>query len=581
MSKLDLNKIIIKHYPNFSKMKMWKQKIYLKVVNKIIHLNDINEILSKYGDSEGIEFIDNLFDHLNFSFNIANKDIKKIPAEGKLVCVANHPVGSLDGLALLKLISEIREDVKIIANDVLYEIENLRTHFLPFNLESKKMQRNNIKQIDEALQNEEAVIIFPAAEVSRLKFYHITDSKWHKGAIRFAKKNNAPILPIFIDAKNSILFYGISSLHKYFSRFMLVHELFNKKNKIISIKIDNPIPATAITTNILEDKAQTNLLKKHVMRIGKGKKGIFVTEKNIIHPVPRKFIKRELLNSELIGETLDGKKIYLCEYHTAPNTMNEIARLREITFRKVGEGTGNKSDIDRFDRIYKHIIVWDENDLEVVGSYRLGIGKEIMDEIGIKGFYTSTLFKFSEDYVNKYFHTSLELGRSFIQKKYWKTNALHYLWQGIGSFLAKNPEITHLFGGVSISKNYSPLALELLVFYYSKWYGNIGSDVVPNKSYYLSEKTKESHNLEFNGNSAKEDYYILKKLLKPLGHSVPTLFKQYSELCEEGGVSFLAFGIDDDFENCVDGFIQIEVAKSKTEKRQRYIDYHLSQNAVA
>ncbi|MBK7105593.1 MAG: lysophospholipid acyltransferase family protein [Ignavibacteriae bacterium] len=581
MSKLDLNFVITNHYPNFEKISNWKKQLILGIVKRVIHLDEINKVLETNSDTYGVEFIDNLFEQLNFSFNISNKDLRKIPSEGRLIIVANHPIGSLDGLALLKLISEIREDVKIIANSILYEIENLRNLFLPFNLDSKLIQRENIKSIDEALQNEHAIIIFPAAEVSRLKFYHITDSKWHKGAIHFAKKNNSPILPIYIDAKNSLLFYLASAINKYFSRFLLVHELFNKKNKTISIKVGNPIPAKVFTSHIIEDQSQIALLKKHVMRIRKDRKGVFVTEKNIIHPIPRKFIKRELINSELLGETSDRKKIYLCEYSKAPNTLNEIARLREITFRKVGEGTGNKLDIDRFDKIYKHIVVWDENDLEIVGAYRLGLGSELMNEFGIKGFYTSTLFKYSEDFINTYLNSSLELGRSFIQKKYWKTNALHYLWQGIGAFLYKHPEIKYMFGGVSISKNYNQTATEMIVFYYSKWYGNIKDSVHPNKEFKISEKTYSNLSEEFIGNSPIEDYKILKNMLKPFGFTVPTLYKQYTDLCEIDGVKYLGFGVDDSFEMCVDGFILIDVEKITKEKRLRYIDVHSGEQAVA
>ncbi len=581
MNTLDLNSIIVKYYPNFTKLSKWKKKLYLSVFNRVIYLDAINKILEQNYDVFGIHFIESLFEQLNFSYNVSNKDVRKIPAEGRLIIVANHPIGSLDGLALLKLVSEIREDVKIIANSILYEIENLRNLFLPFNLDSKLVQRENIKAIDEALQKEQAIIIFPAAEVSRLKFYHITDSKWHKGAIHFARKNNTPILPIFIDAKNSMLFYFASAINKYFSRFLLVHELFSKKNKTISIKIGNPIPAKVFSTHIIEDQAQLALLKKHVMRIRKDKKGVFITEKNIIHPIPRKFIKRELINSELIGETSDRKKIYLCEYSKAPNTLNEIARLREVTFRKVGEGTGNKLDIDRFDKIYKHIVVWDDNDLEIVGAYRLGLGSELMNEFGIKGFYTSTLFKYSEDFVNTYLNSSLELGRSFIQKKYWKTNALHYLWQGIGAFLYKHPEVKYMFGGVSISKNYNQTATEMIVYYYSKWYGDINDKVHPNKKFRLSPKTHANLVGEFVGTTPSEDYKILKNMLKPFGFSVPTLYKHYTDLCEIDGVKYLDFGVDDSFEMCVDGFILIDVEKITKEKRLRYIDIHSGKQEVA
>lgn len=581
MVKINLEDLIKNHYPKFYNKNILFQKIAKIFFSKILCINEINSFLENYGESQGIEFIDNLFEQLNFSFNISHKDLKKIPSEGKLICVANHPIGSLDGLALLKLVSEIREDVKIIANDILYEIENLRNYFLPFNMKNRAVQKNNIQNIDKVLENEEAVILFPAAEVSRLKFYHITDSKWHKGAVHFARKNNSPILPIHISAKNSLFFYLLSAINKSFSSFFLVRELFNKKNKTIQIKIGDLIPSRVFSSDIVGNKTQTMLLKKHVMRVGKNKRGVFITEKNIIHPVQRKFIKRELLNSELIGETTDGKKLYLCEFYKAPNTINEIARLREITFRKVGEGTGKKLDIDRFDKIYKHIIIWDEKELEIVGSYRLGLGSEIMKEYGIKGFYTSTLFKFSEDFINNYFETSLELGRSFIQKKYWRTNALHLLWQGIGAFLNNHPEIKYMFGGVSISKNYSKAALEAIVYYYTKWYGKFDNKITSNRELKLSEKIQKNLRNDFIGLSAQDDYRILKSILKPLGYTVPTLYKQYTELCEPDGVSFLGFGIDESFEMCVDGFIQIEVRKIKKEKRERYIEIHNKHNAVA
>ncbi|MCB0731555.1 MAG: lysophospholipid acyltransferase family protein, partial [Ignavibacteriae bacterium] len=496
-------------------------------------------------------------------------------------CVANHPIGSLDGLALLKLISEIREDVKIIANAILYEIDNLRSHFLPFNLENRNVQKENIKEINNALEKEEAIIIFPAAEVSRLKFYHIVDSKWQKGAVQFARKNNAPILPIFVNAKNSLLFYLTSSIHKYFSRFLLVHELFNKKNKTINLRLGNPIPPRAFTSNIFDSQTQTALLKKHVIKVGKNKKPIFVTEKNIIHPISRKFIKRDLAHSELLGETSDNKKIYLCEYVNAKNVINEIARLREITFRKVGEGTGKKYDTDIFDRYYKHIIIWDEDDLEIIGAYRLGLGSEIVKDNGVKGFYTSTLFDMSDEFISNYLASSLELGRSFIQKKYWRTNALHLLWQGIGAFLYKHPEITHMFGPVSISKHYTQSALEPIVFYYKKWFGNCISDVKAKNELRLSERSNINLSNEFVGLTYKEDYRILKNILKPLGYSVPTLYKQYTDLCEPDGVKFLCFGVDESFDMCIDGFIFIQVSKIAKEKRERYIEIHQGKNAVA
>ncbi len=575
MQKINIEKLIDEKYPKlFEKKPRFIKNLTLRIFERVLHINEINSFIQKHEDTRDIEFIDEVFEMLNFSFRIANKDIKRIPSEGRLICVANHPIGSLDSLSLIKLISEIRTDVKIVANDVLLNIENLRNLFLPFNLESQSSQKQNVLAIGEALNKEMAVIIFPAAEVSRLNWFQVLDGKWHKGAIYFARKYNSPILPIYIDAKNSSFFYLFSIIHKGLSRVLLSHELFNKRNKIINMKIGDPIPPVAFTNNFINDKYQTKLLKKHVYLIAKNRDGIYKTEKNIIHPIDRKSIKRELNNAQLIGVTSDEKKILLTGFYDSPNVLNEIARLREITFRKVGEGTGKKMDFDRFDKHYKHLVVWDENELEIVGSYRIGLGSEITKSIGNDGFYTSTIFEYDNEFKKKIMPNSIELGRSFVQKKYWNTNALNYLWQGIGAFLVHHENVKYMFGGVSISNNYPESAKKMIVYYFKKWFGNENLLASAFSPFNIPETSKFEYDQIFTGNDYKEDYRILKTMLKPYGFSVPILYKHYSELCYEGGVKFLDFAVDESFENCIDGLILVDVDLIKNEKRERFISCH-------
>ncbi len=582
MEPINVEKIIDDRYPSLfkNKPKLFK-KITLSLFEKVLHLKEINTFIEKNSDVKDIEFIDEIFEMLNFSFRIANKDIKRIPSEGRLICAANHPIGSLDSLSLIKLVSEIRTDVKIVANDVLLGIKNLEDLFLPFNLESRSAQRQNIRAIAEALNKEMAVIIFPAAEVSRLKWIYIRDGKWQKGVLYFSKKYKAPVLPIYIDGKNSLFFYLFSILHKGLSKVLLSHELFNKKNKTINIKVGDPIPPQAFANDFINDKYQTKLLKKHVYLIAKGKTGIYKTEKNIIHPIDRKAIKSELNNSELIGKTSDDKKIILANYYDSPNVLREIARLREITFRKVGEGTGKKKDLDKFDKHYKHLVVWDENELEIIGSYRIGLGKEILEEFGTDGFYTSTIFKYEADFISEYMPDSIELGRSFVQKKYWNTNALNYLWQGIGAFLAHHNHVKFLFGGVSISNNYPESAKKMIVYYFQKWFGSEYILASAVSKFSISELSLNKYKDLFVGKDYKEDYRILKAMLKPYGYTVPILYKHYSELCYEGGVKFLDFAVDEDFENCVDGLILVNVDLIKDEKRERYISSHKESTLIS
>ncbi len=573
MTYINLEEILNKNYPKLFKNKPeFVKKLILKFFTNILYINEINYFFKKCEDKKGIEFINSVFEHLNFSFSISDKDIAKIPSEGRLICVANHPIGSLDSLTLLKAIYNIRQDVRIIANDILLAIKPVREFILPFKLETKKVQKENVEAIGNALKNEEVIIMFPAAEVSRLSGIYVRDGKWNKGSIYFARKYNAPILPVYVKAKNSFLFYFVSLLHKYFSRALLAHELFNKKNKTISLKFGDPIPAKSFQKNFINDKFQTKLLKKHVYSIGFDKSGTYATEQNIIHPVDRKLIKRELNNSKVLGMTSDDKMIILTTKEDSPNVITEVARLREITFRKVGEGTGKKLDLDKFDDLYKHIIVWDDKELEIVGSYRLGIGREILAKAGTNGFYTSTLFDFSNEFVENYIVDSIELGRSFVQKKYWNTNALHYLWQGIGAFLAHNNFIKYMFGGVSISDSYPLGAKRALVYYFDKWFGSRTTLAKSKNKFELPNNSINEYAEKFTGENQKQDYFILKNLMKPYGFTVPILYKHYSELCEDNGVSFIDFGIDNSFEQCIDGLILVDIDKIKQEKKDRYIN---------
>lgn len=572
MKELNLSRIFNEKYPEYwqKKSKVVK-KIILKILGRLIHINEINDFLSKSGDKQGVNFIEEIFEYLNFSFSLSDKDIQKIPSEGRLVIVSNHPLGGLDGLALIKAVKNVRSDVKIIGNDVLSYITNLKDLILPFAVDGKKIQRENIYKIGSSLENEEAIIIFPAAEVSRMKFFTIKDAKWMKGATFFAEKHNAPVLPVYVEARNSLMFYLTSGLNKYFSRFLLPHELFAKKNKTITIKIGDPIPEKAFK-NYLNSSTQIRLLKKHVYKIGKGKPGLFKSEKNIIHPVDKKLLKTEINQARYLGETKDEKKIILTDFDSSPYLMKEIGRLREITFRSVGEGTGKKIDFDSYDKYYKHLIVWDDKELEIVGSYRVGLGSDIYKNSGIKGFYTSTLFDYSENFITDVVLNSLELGRSFVQKKYWNTNALNYLWQGLGAYIAQTPEVKYLFGAVSISNNYPEEAKKRLVYFYNKWFGSINDLARSKNKFLIPEKDIKLFAEQFNGKNYKEDFRILKSSLKPLGFAVPVLFKHYSDLCNEDGVKFLDFGVDDTFENCIDGLIVLNVDKIKDEKKERYIN---------
>ncbi len=569
MKTIDLHAILQSRLPNlFNKYPKFVSNLVVKILGYFLRIHDVNKFIRENQEKQGFELIDELFETLDFGYLLSNQDLEKIPAEGKLVCVANHPLGALDGLALLKVIGSVRRDVKIIANDILLNLDNLKSLFLPVNI-FNKVQRDQIKIIARSLLDEQAIIFFPAAEVSRIGLRGIRDKGWHNGPLYFAKKYKTPILPIFIKGKNSFSFYLISMVFKGLSTFLLGREVFLKRNKTIRIKIGDPIPATVFKENIINSKIQTRLLRRHTYRLAaKRRPTVFKTEKTIIHPVDRKNIKNELLQADFLSMTSDGKKLFKVDWESGQQIVREISRLREVTFRKVGEGTGLKYDFDKYDCHYKHIIVWDENDLEIIGSYRLGVCREILEKIGKDGVYNVSLFEFSPKF-DIYWDQSVELGRSFIQEKYWRSNALDNLWQGIGAYLSTLSGIQYLFGAVSISDNYSEQAKALIVYYYKKWFG-IDHMVRAKNPYIMTRQLEQDCEHLLNADDMAEDFKNLRSTLKNYGHSIPILFRKYTELCDPSGVKFFDFGVDTNFSNTVDALVLLDLDTLKPNKRERY-----------
>lgn len=567
---IDVEKMIRKKYPKLQKNKVIKGAIS-KFADSIVHQNEINKFLEKNSHLGSFEFVENALEELNFSYKIADKYIENIPSTGRVVIIANHPLGGLDALSLIKLVSTIRKDVKIIANDFLNTLTPLRPILLDINNFKNQQAKSSINKIYESLNNEEAVIIFPSGEVSRATPVGVRDKKWHKGFLKFAKRSNSPILPIFVGGKNSKTFYSVSAVNKKLSMLLLSHEMFKQKHRTIEIIAGEIIPNENIAPKGIEQDKLISLYKKHLYSLKKGT-SYFETQKAIAQSEDRRDIKKELKKSELLGMTKDNKKIYLYEWSkNSSSVLNEIGRLREISFRKVGEGINQKRDIDKYDRYYKHIILWDDEDLEIVGAYRIGVSEDIVKKYNADALYTATLFSYNKNFT-KYLNNSIELGRSFVQPKYWGSRALDYLWQGIGAYLKNNPEIKYMYGPVSLSQNYPKVAKDMILYFYNAYFPD-NENLVEAKLPYkmtLDDEYMQKFLAELSLSDYKQDFTVLKKALGFLGLSVPTLYKQYADLCEDGGIRFCAYNIDEDFANCVDSFILVSVDKIKEKQRTRY-----------
>ncbi|MEN9756849.1 MAG: hypothetical protein RL755_1036 [Pseudomonadota bacterium] len=575
---IDAKSLFEEMYPN---VKLGKEnKLVIKLLKSLIHEDDFNDVIAKNQHLRGFAFLDKLLTYFKFTYQIDNDSFGNIPAQGRLIIVANHPIGTLDGLALIKLIRSVRPDVRIVANTLLSNMKPLESLFFPVDVFSdKKRFKDTYTQMRTALDNEEAIIIFPAGEVSRITPTGVRDGKWQSGFLKLARKSQSPILPIHIKAKNSALFYSLSTLYKPLGTLLLVQEMFNKRNQTIQFNVGKSIPCTAFLDSEEGNKQLCKRFRKHVLNLAKkNQKPLFETVSTLVHPANSKVIKKALYQSILLGETSDGKKIFLYDFaHDCP-VMAEIARLRELTFRTVEEGTGFALDMDKFDLYYRHIVLWDDNDLEIVGAYRIGEGAHIMERYGVEGFYTHTLFDLQGHFAS-YLPDSIELGRSFVQPRYWGQRSLDYLWYGIGAYLRGQPDVKYLFGCVSMSHAYPQLAKELIISFYRKQFSSDFFPANARQPFIVSDTNKQFAETEFNADYSTS-VKILNSELKKLGVKVPVLYKQYVELCIDDGCHFIDFNVDPDFNNCVDGLIMVEIDKIAPKKKNRYITGTLNAKRV-
>lgn len=305
---------------------------------------------------------------------------------------------------------------------------------------------------------------------------------------------------------------------------------------------------------------------KHVREANKG--GEIQQHSLLAYPEPRNRLKRELEAASRIGETPDGKIIYLFDFRINSSVIRELGRLRELTFRAVGEGTQKLRDIDEFDKTYRHIVLWDESVSEIVGSYRIGEAFNLVEGDSAKGLYTSRLFNYQTKF-RALFPNSLELGRSFIQPKYWTKRGLDYLWMGIGAYLQANPNIRYLFGAVSISNDFPDLAKQQIVSCYQYHFqpDDHADYAIASMPFLTDRGIFES----YRDKNFEQSIRSLKKSLQQQGLTLPTLYKHYSDLCEPQGVQFIDFNIDPDFSYCIDGLMLVDLKFIKDKKRQRYL----------
>lgn len=544
-----------------------------KLLMSLLKINKINSEYAKISNLKGIEFLTKLLERLDIKYEISPEELKRIPKEGPFIIISNHPYGGIDGIILLKIIQELRPDFKVMANFLLRRIDPLKDSIIPVDpFEGESQTSGSVTGIKHALshlRDGKPLGIFPAGEVST--YYNtespgVADKQWNDSIVKFIKKMEVPIIPVYFKGTNSRLFHILGLIHPMLRTAKLPSELFNKKNKLVKLRMGLPIMPkeqqefkdTARFGRFLRLKTCALGSSIEVKKFFNYRHKANAKQEEIATAVPQELIESEI--ESVRNEHLLFKSKNFCVFcapsFCIPNIMSEIGRLRELTFRDIGEGTNRRIDIDEFDLYYNQLFIWDEEMKKIVGAYRVGKGKEILERYGKKGFYIQTLFKIDNAF-QSVLRESIELGRSFIVKGYQrKPLPLFLLWKGILYFLIKNPEYRYLIGPVSISNRFSNFSKGLIInFLKTNYYDHEFARLISPRNNFKVPVSKEDMEVIF---EKSNDINKLDKFIQDIESEefrMPVLLKKYIKL----NGKIIGFNVDPKFNNALDGLLILDL----------------------
>ena len=543
---------------------------------KVLKISTLNKVYNRNNHLKEIDFLNGIVNDLQIKFEIPEEDFKRLPKDGAYITISNHPLGGIDGILLLKLMLEKEPNFKIIANFLLHRIKPLKQYIMPVNpFENHKDAKSSVLGIKETLRHlsdGKPLGMFPAGEVSSYKDGQlIVDKPWEEGAIKVIRKAQVPVVPIYFHAKNSRLFYILSKISGTLRTAKLPSELFSQKNRVIKVRIGKPISvAEQNEYDSIESYSEFLRKKTYMLANPFEKESKLLTPSNLKISRNPKEIATPANEEKIISEVktlrdtdcrlLQSKnyEVFFAEANKIPSILHEIGRLREITFREVGEGTNESIDLDKFDQYYHHLFLWDEEAKRIAGAYRMGLGSEIYPKSGIEGFYLNELFRFEPE-LHEMMHQSIEMGRAFIIKEYQqKPMPLFLLWKGIIHTTLRFPEHKYLLGGVSISNQFSDFSKSLMIeFMKSNYYDPyIAQYIHPKKAYKVKLKDADK---DFIFNETEADLNKFDKIIDELEPGIlrlPVLIKKYIKQ----NAKVVAFNVDPLFNNAVDGLMYIRIA---------------------
>jgi len=514
---------------------------------------------------------------------VENADLLKIPETGPVVVVANHPLGALDAIALADLVISLRPDTKVMANHLLTRMPESHPWLIavdPFS--GPGAGRRNVGSMKQALRwlNQGGVlVVFPAGEVSHLHVGRmtVTDPEWTIHAALFIQRTRASVVPVFIEGRNSWLFQILGLIHPRLRTLFLVREMARSRRMTVGLQIGKALPASQfdhmasageITDHL---RIRTYVLQSRTDRWKKCADGRDFPVQEVAPAVDPDVIASEILSlpSDRMLVRHQAWEIYYSMGGELPGLLREIGRLRELSFRDVGEGTGKAMDLDSYDSHYVHLFLWDRSARCVVGAYRIGQADRILQTKGVEGLYTRSLFHFRPAFVRG-IGPALELGRSFIRPEYQKKyGPLNLIWRGIGEFVVRHPEYHTLFGPVSISRDYHEISRNLLV----QFLRNHKQDTA------RRHQTRARHphrgpwlpglGLDAAGGRMQtlEDVSALISEIENDGKGVPVLLRHYLKL----NAKLVNFNVDPAFSDALDGLVVVDLRESDPKLLGRFM----------
>ena len=546
------------------------------ILLRILRISTINKIYDKNKNKSELDFLNGVLDDCNIKFEVPEDDLKRIPKEGPFITISNHPLGGIDGVLLLKLLIEKRADYKIIANFLLHRIAPLKPYVMPVNpFETRKDVKSSVAGIKSALSHlreGKPLGIFPAGEVSTYKDGKLkVDKPWEEGAVKLIKKAEVPVIPIYFHAQNSKLFYFLSKISDTLRTAKLPSEVISQGGRVVRVRIGKPI-SVKDQSDFKDIPSFCEFIRKKTYMLANPfeKAHKLISTQNIKIKKPAKKIAAQKNVDSFINEVnilraknsrlLESKnyEVFFAGAKEIPNLLHEIGRLREITFREVGEGTNKSLDLDKYDKYYSHLFLWDREASCLVGAYRMGLGKDIFKKYGINGFYVQTLFKIEPE-LHQMMSNTIEMGRAFIVSEYQqKPMPLFLLWKGIVHVTLRYPEYKYLMGGVSISNQFSDFSKSLMIEFMKSHYYDpyIAQYIYAKKEYKVKLKDGDK---DFVFDATKADMQKFDKIIdeiEPGALRIPVLLKKYVKQ----NARLVAFNVDPKFNNAVDGLMYIKVA---------------------